>query len=145
MSAIMRIRLGVTGRKGHGFGSISLFLLSLTLLSVLGFWGGNGIHPKMAQAASGGDPVLLLAFTSEHCPACQVLEPLISGLESKNYPIRRVSPQNPDDLPYYQQYRIETMPSFVLLVDGKESDRFITNGEGIGVVQTRLLSMFQNA
>lgn len=88
------------------------------------------------------DQILLLAFTSEGCPACRALEPLISGLEQKQYPIQRVAPH---DAALYDRYGIETMPSFVLLRGGKEQSRFISKGEDIRFVQDRLLTMFEEA
>ena len=88
------------------------------------------------------DQILLLAFTSEGCPACRALEPLISGLERKQYPIQRIAPH---DAALYDQYGIETMPSFVLLRGGKEHSRFISKGEDIRFVQDRLLTMFEDA
>lgn len=98
-----------------------------------------------ALRAEGSDSILLLAFTSEGCPACRALEPLISGLEQKQYPLRRVSPHDPAGSALYDQYGIETMPSFVLLRGGVEQSRFISRGEDIQTVQNRLLTMFRNA
>lgn len=95
--------------------------------------------------ADSGEPILLLAFTSEGCPACRALEPLISGLEQKQYPLRRISPNDPAGSALYDRFGIETMPSFVLLCNGVEESRFISQGEDIQTVQTRLLSMFQSA
>ena len=114
--------------------SVLLFLLFIGL-----FFTGT------LRGAESGEQILLLAFTSEGCPACRALEPLISGLEQKQYPLRRVSPQDPAGSALYDRFGIETMPSFVLLCGGVEQSRFISKGEDIQTVQTRLLSMFQSA
>ena len=98
-----------------------------------------------ALRAETPDSILLLAFTSEGCPACRALEPLVSGLEQKGYPLRRVSPHDATGSALYDQYGIETMPSFVLLRGGMEESRFISRGEDIRVVQDRLLTMFRDA
>lgn len=117
-------------------GALALFLSLFAALSLSFF---------EISAAEQGDRILLLAFTSEGCPACRALEPLISGLEQKNYPIQRVSPSDPSGSALYEQFGIETMPSFVLLLDGTERSRFISKGENSRIVQERLLGMFQDA
>lgn len=119
--------------------SRALLPVFLPFFSALFFFSGASLR--------GNDPdsILLLAFTSEGCPACRALEPLVSGLEQKQYPLKRVSPYDPAGTALYDQYGIETMPSFVLLRGGVEQSRFISQGEDIRVVQDRLLSMFQNA
>ena len=130
--------------------------LSATFLTLAAAWFALGAcFPQgsgdiLAQSGEPGprqqaERIVLLAFTSEHCPACRALEPLIAGLEKKNYPIKRISPQSPGDQALYDRYGISTMPSFVILVDGQEAGRFISQGEGMPVVRDRLLEMFQKA
>lgn len=139
-------RAAAVKKRGGGF-IFPLFLVSLAFLSadLLIFKGSDDFIAAEPAGSPDSGRIVLLAFTSEQCPACQALDPLVTGFEKKNYPIKRLSPQNSADVPLYRQFQIETIPSFVLLVDGRETDRFLSKGEGIGVVQERLLSMFQTA
>lgn len=99
------------------------------------------LAPVLGQE-SGRGRILLLDFSSEQCPACQIVKPLLAELARKNYPIQRVDGQNPADQELYRQYNITTMPSYVILLDGVEADRFISQGEGIGLLKPQLLRMF---
>jgi thiol-disulfide isomerase/thioredoxin len=126
----------VASSAGRAVFYVPVFVL-LPLLSVIFFL------PETSYA--GEKPILLLAFTSEGCPACRALEPLISGLEQKQYPIKRVSPHDLTGSALYDHYGISTIPSFVLLSDGVEYSRFISTGEDIQTVQNRLLKMFRSA
>ncbi len=121
------------------FFSLVLLAVLAPFFSVLFFLDGSALRAETS------DSILLLAFTSDGCPACRALEPLVSGLEQKGYPLRRVSPHDAAGSALYDQYGIETMPSFVLLRGGVEESRFISRGEDIRVVQDRLLTMFRNA
>lgn len=97
------------------------------------------------QSAESEGRIVLLDFTGQQCPACQIIEPLLTELEKKQYPIRRVNSQNPADQPLFLQYNITSTPSFVMLLDGAEVDRYIGQGEGIGLLKPRLLQMYQQA
>lgn len=113
------------------FCAVCLFLCAETHFSVL-----------FAQETGRGR-ILLLDFSSEQCPACQIVKPLLTELARKNYPIQRVDGQNPADQELYRQYNITTMPSYVILLDSVEVDRFISQGEGIGLLKPQLLRMFE--
>lgn len=111
-----------------------VFTLSLQFLANSGALSG--------QESESASRILLLDFSSEQCPACQIVKPLLAELQRKNYPIRRVDAQNPADQELYARYNITTMPSYVILLDGEEADRFISQGEGIGLLKPQLLRMF---
>jgi len=90
-----------------------------------------------AAAARGGD-VQLLDFTSPHCGPCQSMVPVIQGLESAGYPIRKVDTTREPEVA--QQFQVTQIPCFVMLVNGRETER--VRG---AVGQDQLVGMFQRA
>ncbi|MBQ1455437.1 MAG: trypsin-like peptidase domain-containing protein [Thermoguttaceae bacterium] len=117
----------------------SLRCLSLGLLAALlclCSWGG---------AQEPQSRMVLLDFTQEQCPACQRVAPLLEELMRKNYPVRRVDPMNSSDQILYDRYGIETTPSYVMLLDGREVGRYIGRGEGMNELKPILLGMFDQA
>lgn len=93
----------------------------------------------------GTERIVLLDFTAEQCPACRAIDPLLAELEKKNYPIRRLDAHNPADRAAYERFGITTTPSFVMLFDGVETGRFISQGEGINEARPILLRLFAEA
>lgn len=90
-------------------------------------------------------PVTLLEFTSFGCGACQQIKPLLTEMKAKGYPIQTISYDVPENKELFRRYQITTMPSFVLLCHGTEAGRFVSHGEDITQVQSRLLSLFNEA
>lgn len=63
----------------------------------------------------------VLEFTAKWCGPCQQVSPVVSRLEREGLPIRKVDvDENPD---LVRKYRIESMPTFVVLVGSKEIAR----------------------
>ncbi len=95
------------------------------------------IAAATAGIACGGD-VQLLDFSSPFCGPCQSMVPVIQSLEGAGYPIRRVD--TTQETAVAQQYGVTRIPCFVMLVDGRETERL----EG-AMGQDQLVAMFQRA
>jgi thiol-disulfide isomerase/thioredoxin len=92
----------------------------------------TAIEPALA----GG--VQLLDFTSPQCGPCQSMVPLVHSLEAAGYPIRKID--TTQDLATAQQYGVTRIPCFVMLVDGRETERVVGAQS-----QDALVAMFQRA
>jgi thiol-disulfide isomerase/thioredoxin len=60
-------------------------------------------------------------FTASWCGPCQQVAPIVSKLEREGLPIRKVDIDREKEL--VEKFRIDRVPTFVLVVDGKEVDR----------------------
>lgn len=65
-----------------------------------------------------GDETVLLDFTASWCGPCQTMSPIIDRLAQQGYPVRKVDVDQHRDVA--QRFRISSMPTFVLLVNGRE-------------------------
>ncbi len=77
----------------------------------------------VAAAIAAAEPeAVVLEFTApDRCPPCQQIAPLVSRLKRENYPIQII---NADENAFVcQQHRIQSIPTFVLLIAGREVDR----------------------
>ncbi|MGN0911492.1 MAG: hypothetical protein ACI4NV_08790 [Thermoguttaceae bacterium] len=84
----------------------------------------------------------LLEFTDKDDPKCVATSVLTDKMRLKNYPIQRVErSQNAEAL--FSLYRVETTPTFVLLLDGKEFGRAVVGQDDVSVTTKRLLRLFQ--
>lgn len=84
----------------------------------------------------------LLEFTDKNDPKCVATSVLTDKMRLKNYPIQRVErSQNAEAL--FSLYRVETTPTFVLLLDGKEFGRAVVGQDDVSVTTKRLLRLFQ--
>uniref|UniRef100_A0A7C2NVV6 Thioredoxin domain-containing protein n=1 Tax=Schlesneria paludicola TaxID=360056 RepID=A0A7C2NVV6_9PLAN len=77
-------------------------------------------HPVGASATSNGNlqDGVLLDFTATWCGPCQKMSPIVSRLEQQGYPIRKVDVDKERDLA--ERFGIKTIPTFVLVVGGRE-------------------------
>jgi thioredoxin-like negative regulator of GroEL len=67
--------------------------------------------------------MVAIFFTSKVCPACQKMAPVIKKLIEDGYPIKIVDARN--DTQLASQFKIEALPTLVILDDKKEVKRLI--------------------
>lgn len=89
----------------------------------------------LAISGAGGSHVSLLYFTSDNCPACRSVRPSVQRLVAAGYPVSTINIDREPDLA--RQFRIQAIPTFVLMRDGEELER-ITEAAS----QSRLVQMF---
>jgi thiol-disulfide isomerase/thioredoxin len=79
-----------------------------------------GSQPLSAGANVGSavPQVGLLDFTASWCGPCQQMSPIVEGLQRQGYPVYKIDVDQRPDLA--KQFRITGMPTFLLVVDGKE-------------------------
>ena len=90
-----------------------------------------------APTACGGD-IQLLDFSSPFCGPCQSMVPVIQSLEGAGYPVRRVDTTQEQGVA--QQYHVSQIPCFIMLVNGRETERMVG-----ATGQDQLVAMFQRA
>lgn len=73
------------------------------------------------SATAPAQDVELLDFTSDSCPACRQMEPVLQDLAASGFAIRPVDVSRERDLA--ARYQIEYLPTFVAVADGREIDR----------------------
>jgi S1-C subfamily serine protease len=85
-----------------------------------------------------GAEILLLDFWSPQCGPCMQMKPTVHALKQAQYPIREVDTTR--DRQLSQQFNVDRIPCFVMLVDGREVDR------EVGATSSqRLQQMFEKA
>lgn len=86
----------------------------------------NLIALLMMAAAPSDQPlpdVVLLDFTASYCKHCQDMAPALQRMERSGFPIQEIdTTQHPD---VTRQYRVDRLPTFVLVVEGEEVRRFV--------------------
>jgi thiol-disulfide isomerase/thioredoxin len=92
----------------------------------------------MAILLSNPGQVELLDFYADWCGPCRAMQPTIQSLEAKGYPVKKVNIEQNRELA--AQYNIQSVPCYVLVVDGKEVER-ISGGTSF----SRLEKMFKTA
>ncbi len=75
-----------------------------------------------APPAPANEDVLLLDFTAPYCGPCKTIQPHINALRSQGYPIRQIDISKQPNVS--RQFRVDFVPTFILLVNGKEQKRF---------------------
>jgi thiol-disulfide isomerase/thioredoxin len=75
----------------------------------------------LATAAAPAPRGEVIDFSATWCGPCQQMAPLVARLEREGLPIRKVDIDQ--DRAFANRYSITAMPTFVLVIDGKEVDR----------------------
>ncbi|MBQ9812630.1 MAG: hypothetical protein IJM54_04880 [Thermoguttaceae bacterium] len=83
----------------------------------------------------------LLEFADRNDSKCEQTVGLINEMRRKNYPIQRVEPGREGD-ELIREFRVVELPTYVLLVDGREYDRFVVRNEQVDQVRVELMTMF---
>lgn len=60
-------------------------------------------------------------FTATWCGPCQQMAPIVENLQRQGLPIRKVDIDQQKE--FANRFQIESIPTFVLVIDGKEADR----------------------
>lgn len=76
----------------------------------------------LSSAALGGETVLL-DFTATWCGPCRSMHSMVERLAQEGLPVRQVDFDQRRDLA--SQFRVTSIPCFVMLVDGREVDRVV--------------------
>jgi thiol-disulfide isomerase/thioredoxin len=92
----------------------------------------------MAMLLSNPGQIELLDFYADWCAPCRAMQPTIQALEAKGYPVKKVNIAQNHELT--AQYGVQSVPCYVLVVDGKEVERL--SG---GTSYSRLEKMFKTA
>lgn len=77
--------------------------------------------PQTGASESSG--VQLLGFTASYCGPCQEMEPVIQRMKNDQFPVRMIDITQEPDLA--RRHKIESIPTFVLIVGDKEVKRFL--------------------
>jgi thiol-disulfide isomerase/thioredoxin len=92
----------------------------------------------LVMALSGVGETVLLDFHAPWCAPCRSMEGTIAELQQAGYPVRKVNIDHERSLA--TQYNVQSIPCYVLLVDGKETGR--VNG---AARRSELLDLFAKA
>ncbi|HEY1065603.1 MAG TPA: thioredoxin family protein, partial [Pirellulales bacterium] len=76
-----------------------------------------------AVAAIGAGEPVLVDFSASWCGPCRQMEPVVARLEQEGYRVKRVDIDEQRELA--AQYRVEAIPCFIMLVDGREVGRLV--------------------
>ncbi len=77
--------------------------------------------PLFAQAKLSRGEVL--EFSATWCGPCQTMSPVVKKLQRQGLPIRKIDIEQYPSLT--RNYAVKSIPTFVLLIDGKEADRIV--------------------
>jgi thiol-disulfide isomerase/thioredoxin len=76
-----------------------------------------------AKSSNKSSDTVLLDFGADWCGYCRQMEPTIDQLAAMGYPVRKVNFDRERALA--DKYGAQGLPCFVMLVDGREVDRFV--------------------
>jgi thiol-disulfide isomerase/thioredoxin len=68
---------------------------------------------------------VLLEFTSPSCGPCRAMRPVVQQLAKLGYAVREVDTSQEPGLGLAKQYRVDSLPTFVVVVDGQERARLV--------------------
>lgn len=71
---------------------------------------------------------VLLDFMSPSCGPCRAMRPVMQQLTAAGFDVREVDTSNEPGASLARQYRVTDLPTFVVLVDGREQARLVGGG-----------------
>jgi thiol-disulfide isomerase/thioredoxin len=77
----------------------------------------------IATASPAAADAVLLEFSSDNCPPCRSMQPIVSELVARGVPVRQVNVQTEPQL--VSRYQIRSTPTYVVLRDGREVTRLV--------------------
>lgn len=77
----------------------------------------------MVLSVAGAGDTILLDFSAPWCGPCRSMEPVVAEMAAAGYPVRRVDVDREAQLA--ARYGVQSIPCFVLLVNGQEVDRAV--------------------
>jgi thiol-disulfide isomerase/thioredoxin len=99
----------------------------------------NALHVLVLSLASvGAGETALLDFSAEGCAPCRQMRPLLDQLAAEGHPIRFLDVTSDEELA--TRHDVRALPTFVMLVDGREVDRSVG-----ATSRERLLAMLAKA
>lgn len=75
------------------------------------------------RGAAGEPDGIILDFSAKWCPPCRQMLPTVKRLQAQGYPIRKVDFD--DERALAEQFGVRNLPTFVLMVRGKEVARHV--------------------
>lgn len=83
------------------------------------------LNALLVAAALSASPEqgIVLEFSAAWCGPCQRMSPIVAKLEREGLPIRKVDVDKERELA--RRYGVQSIPTFVLVVDGKVADRVV--------------------
>lgn len=81
----------------------------------------------------------LLEFSAKWCPPCRDMEPVVAGLEREGYRVERVNVDLPENKAKMRQFKVQNIPTFVALTDGRETGRLVGTADSKGPIDARRL------
>ncbi|MEX2111551.1 MAG: thioredoxin family protein, partial [Pirellulales bacterium] len=77
----------------------------------------------LVVALTGSTDPVLLDFQASWCAPCRSMESTVTSLERAGYPVRKVDVDRERALA--DRYRVQTIPCFVLVANGREVGRVV--------------------
>lgn len=97
---------------------------SRTIFTLLLLLAITSVAASFAAAQTAERPqVVLLDFWLSTCGPCRQMDPIVAQLKQQGYPIRKVDGNREPQIA--QRFRVESYPTFILLVNGKEAQRIV--------------------
>jgi thiol-disulfide isomerase/thioredoxin len=84
---------------------------------------------------------ILLEFTSPSCGPCRAMRPVMRQLAAAGYDVREIDSSQAPGSSIAASYKVTNLPTFVVLVDGKERARLVGGGNSA----EKMVEMLQKA
>jgi thiol-disulfide isomerase/thioredoxin len=81
----------------------------------------------------------LLEFSAKWCPPCRDMEPVVAALEREGYHVERVNVDLPESKAKMRQFKVQNIPTFVFLTDGRETGRLVGAADAKGPIDAKRL------